>query len=159
MAITTSNCPARCLDVTRLVSRVGRGQPTGIDRVEMAYLLWLLRDQAPLFVMARLGGFFFVLDQAGVGVLLRRLRGRDPWGSADWKSAIHRRLPPEKRQVLTDLRKLSIGRARDRGARAPAQTGTAEANPLFERRPQQSFRNGTTVRKKRCRGADRDFDP
>lgn len=115
MAITTSNCPARCLDVTRLVSRVGRGQPTGIDRVEMAYLLWLLRDQAPLFVMARLGGFFFVLDQAGVGVFLRRLRGRDPWGSADWKSAIHRRLPPEKRQVLTDLRKLSIGRARDRG--------------------------------------------
>lgn len=31
----------RLLDVTRLVSRIGRGPLTGVDRVEAAYLAWL----------------------------------------------------------------------------------------------------------------------
>jgi len=34
--------PARLLDLTRLVSRLGRGPLTGVDRVEHAYLGELL---------------------------------------------------------------------------------------------------------------------
>lgn len=36
--------PAVLLDVTRLISRIGRGHPTGIDRVEAAWLGYLASD-------------------------------------------------------------------------------------------------------------------
>lgn len=48
--------PPILLDVTRLVSRIGRGHPTGIDRVEAAWLGHLLHDhRTRLLCRTRLG--------------------------------------------------------------------------------------------------------
>ena len=44
---------ARMLDVSRLVSRIGRGPLTGVDRVERAYLVALLARTTPLFLLVR----------------------------------------------------------------------------------------------------------
>lgn len=40
------------LDVTRLVSRIGQSQLTGVDRVERAYLDFALGLPRPLFFIA-----------------------------------------------------------------------------------------------------------
>lgn len=51
MADMSAEPKARLLDVTRLVSRIGRGPLTGIDRVERAYLRALLARATPLFLL------------------------------------------------------------------------------------------------------------
>lgn len=62
--------PPVLLDVTRLVSRIGRGHPTGIDRVEAAWLGHLLHDpRTRLLCRTRLGQL--VLPPAtGAAILL-----------------------------------------------------------------------------------------
>ena len=57
------------LDVTRLVSRLGRGQMTGIDRVEAAYLAHLLSLPNPLFGLIRTRWGFLLLGQKGCAAL------------------------------------------------------------------------------------------
>lgn len=57
--------PARLLDLTRLLSRLGRGVLTGVDRVELAYLERLLADPLPLFALVRTRLGFLLLDRAG----------------------------------------------------------------------------------------------
>ena len=42
-------------DLSRLVSRAGRGTPTGIDRVELAYAGHLIRRGLPLMRIASVG--------------------------------------------------------------------------------------------------------
>ena len=99
------------LDVTRLVSRLGRGALTGIDRVELAYLRHLAAGVVPCLGLLR----------TSAGVLV--LRGGALQAIADWAAggAI-----PQKRDVLarlsrrgsimqgrleTDLRRFAIARA------------------------------------------------
>ena len=67
---------ALCLDLSRLVSRVGRGPWTGVDRVEAAYLERLLGEGRPVFglVRGRLG--YALLDRAGMAALWAGLPGR-----------------------------------------------------------------------------------
>ena len=115
MATTRNDPPARCLDLTRLVSRVGRGAFTGIDRVEMAYLERLLEEPAPLYALVTTGRGHYLLGPAGVGALHRRLKGEAPWGANDAVSALLRRHPPLRRRAEADLRRLAVGRARRGG--------------------------------------------
>lgn len=79
MGTTTSRPKARCLDLTRLVSRVGRGQWTGIDRVEYEYLRELDVHSIPLFSIVRMADGFFLLDPNGTRELQHRLSGKNPW--------------------------------------------------------------------------------
>ena len=51
----------RLLDITRLVSRVGLGPMTGIDRVEAAYLDRLRHEDVPLFLLCRTAYGFLLL--------------------------------------------------------------------------------------------------
>ena len=57
--------PARLLDLTRTASRLWRGPPTGIDRVERAWLDRLAADPVPLWALVRTGAGFCLLDRAG----------------------------------------------------------------------------------------------
>ena len=57
--------PARLLDLTRLVSRLGRGPMTGIDRVECAYLTHLASRETLLFGLVRSAAGWLLLDQSG----------------------------------------------------------------------------------------------
>lgn len=50
-------------DISRLISRVKRAAPTGIDRVELAFALWLLRDvDADVRFVAVVGGEIRVVN-------------------------------------------------------------------------------------------------
>ncbi|MCT4685370.1 MAG: glycosyltransferase [Roseicyclus sp.] len=67
------------LDVTRLVSRAGRGVQTGIDRVEAAYLDHLLEQGGPKarFLLRSTRGYL-LLGPEGGALLARLVRGEAP---------------------------------------------------------------------------------
>jgi len=108
MGITTGKPSARCLDLTRLVSRVGRGAWTGIDRVEAAYLRALGADNVPLFALIRVAGRFAVLDPAGSAAVKARLCGQTAWGPADARSRLLRKSNPTHRQAVAEIRRLAV---------------------------------------------------
>lgn len=60
---------ARLLDVTRLIRREDQ-RPTGIDRVERAYLRHLLAAPEPLMGLVRTRLGYLLLDQAGLNAVL-----------------------------------------------------------------------------------------
>ena len=70
------------LDVTRLVSRLGRGQLTGIDRVEAAYLAHLLSLPNPLFGLIRTRWGFLLMGRKGCAALQDMLAGAVAQGQA-----------------------------------------------------------------------------
>jgi len=109
-AITTSS--ARCLDLTRLISRAGRGPLTGVDRVEMAYLSHLLQDETPFFALARTGLGYVLMDRSGAAEIADRLQGRKAWGRIDAIGRLSFKASLSKRRAEADLRRLSIGRCR-----------------------------------------------
>lgn len=106
---------ARLLDLTRLVSRVGRGAWTGIDRVEAAYLAQLLSDPATLTGLVRLPSGYALLDRDGVAALNARLRGTAPWGRPDLRARRRLMALPEAQAADADLRRLAVAFAPDVG--------------------------------------------
>ncbi|HCQ65206.1 MAG TPA: glycosyltransferase family 1 protein [Rhodobacteraceae bacterium] len=113
---------AHLFDLTRLVSRVGRGVWTGIDRVEAAYLAHLREDPRPLYGLVGLSGGFVLLDRTGVDALAARLTGAAPWGTADLRARLHLKASAAKQAARADLRRL----ARDR-------SGTPGLTRMLER--------------------------
>ncbi len=114
-ANTTDSPPARLLDLTRLVSRVGHGPWTGVDRVEMAYLTRLLAETVPFYGLVRTALGFVLLDRRGAESLAQRLTGVQPWGPADLIGRLNRRLPEARKQAEADVRRLAIARCRPAG--------------------------------------------
>jgi glycosyltransferase involved in cell wall biosynthesis len=100
---------ARILDVTRLTRRAGR-VPTGVDRVELAYLRALLDDPVPLFGLARTRLGYVLLDHTGMAAFLARIEGRAAWGRADRLSRVMRQLSTIQKQAESDLRRLALAR-------------------------------------------------
>ncbi|GGE56382.1 glycosyltransferase family 4 protein [Actibacterium pelagium] len=114
-ATTTSNPPARLLDLTRLISRVGRGALTGVDRVELAYLRHLSAEPVPLFLLVKTPlGYLLLPDGSGPDVLSRIDEGR-PWGALDPLGRVRRRGSLEYRQALAYLRRNAVARCRRTG--------------------------------------------
>ena len=109
---------ARLLDLSRLVSRAGRGRHTGIDRVEAAYLTALLSDDIPLFGLVRSPIGLTLYDRRGVEALADRLIGGADWGRPHPLSHLVRRTTTDQRRIYSDIYRLSIARCR-------AKTGLA----------------------------------
>jgi hypothetical protein len=105
----TGDAPVRLLDLTRLVSRAGR-VPTGVDRVERAYLDRMLGEQAAVFALVRTTLGFALLDRAGMHGLQARFAGRQAWGAADAMGRLQRGLPGARRKAEADVRRLAIAR-------------------------------------------------
>lgn len=119
---------ARLLDLTRLVSRAGRGPMTGIDRVEAAYLARLLVDPTPLFALIKTSLGYVLLDKSGANALHEKFLGATPWGSPDLLSRFFLKSDKARRAAESDLRRLCVARS-GRGGLArmlvrylPAQT-------------------------------------
>lgn len=111
-SVATVPRAARLLDLTRLVSRVGHGPWTGVDRVEAAYLDQFLADPLPLFSLIRTSLGFVLLDRTGTEALAARLTGHIAWGPADLTSHLSRRAPALRRRAESDLRRLARARCR-----------------------------------------------
>lgn len=115
MDITKNRPGPLCLDITRLISRVGRGQMTGIDRVELAYMRKLSESEFPVFALANAGSEFHLVDATGISQLLARFEGRTRWGSRDLRSRVYLRHSNLLQAVLSDLRRMRIGKCRALG--------------------------------------------
>lgn len=103
--------PARLLDLTRLVSRLGRGPMTGIDRVECAYLTHLASRETPLFGLVRSAAGWLLLDQPGCARFAQIVSGKVGLPPADVLSRLLHRRDPLRARAETAARQLAIARA------------------------------------------------
>lgn len=67
---------ARCLDLTRLYSRLDRGVLTGIDRVELAYLDALLTGSNVIFGLLRTRAGYVLFDRTGMAAFQNHIKGK-----------------------------------------------------------------------------------
>lgn len=102
--------PARLLDLSRLISRAGR-KPTGIDRVERAYLDAILACDVPAWGLVRTPLGFILLDEAGLKGLADRIDGKNPWGEASRLMRVFSKINANHRRALSDARRLAKARA------------------------------------------------
>nr|WP_246139541.1 glycosyltransferase family 1 protein [Phaeobacter marinintestinus] len=94
-----------------MISRAGR-VPTGVDRVERAYLAHLSDSKVPLFAVLRTTLGYVLLSPDGVAAIRNRLEGTVPWGPADRLSRLARRKDAAVRQAESDLRRVALDRCR-----------------------------------------------
>jgi glycosyltransferase involved in cell wall biosynthesis len=104
---------ARLLDVTRLVSRAGR-LPTGIDRVERAWLVRLLSEEIPLLGLLRTPFGYLLLDRRGLAHLERSI-AEGVGDRPDLLSRLSSRRPEAVRGLESALRAMAVGRSLHRG--------------------------------------------
>lgn len=102
--------PARLLDLTRLVSRLGRGPMTGVDRVEFAYLRALLERDLPCFGLVRTQLGVALLDRAGMGAIRDIALDAVAMKPADLLSRLVRR-QPERARADAEVRRIALARA------------------------------------------------
>ena len=100
---------AYLLDLSRLVSRVGR-VPTGVDRVERAYLDHLLAMNAEVFGLVRTAFGFVLLDRTGLAALRARVTGDTDWGPSDRLSRLKKGMTEPRRRAEADVRRLCLAR-------------------------------------------------
>ncbi|QBF34077.1 glycosyltransferase [Thalassococcus sp. S3] len=105
LAITTNRPKARLLDLTRLIRRVGRVL-TGVDRVELAYLVHLQKDPVPLYLIARTRLGYVLVGPDGAKALAERLTGDAAWGPPDLIELLGL-----GRRAEADLRRFACARA------------------------------------------------
>lgn len=107
--IANSRASAHLLDVTRTVSRA-HWQPTGIDRIERAYIARLIDDPAPLFGLVRTKLGYLLLDKSGCRSLLEHCETQI-WQEADLLSRLSRRSDADRARTETGLRRIALDRA------------------------------------------------
>ena len=112
MAPTKDRNRPVCLDLTRLISRVGRGPMTGIDRVELAYLRHFAAGDRSFYCLVKSTDGVALLDKDGATALLARFEGRIAWGRRDLRSRVRRRQSPGLQAAMSDLRRLAVTWAR-----------------------------------------------
>lgn len=98
------------LDVRRLVTRVGRGSLSGIDRVEFAYLEHCLSNLAEPRFLCRSTRGYLLLSRGGGAALLELARGA-PLGAADVVSRLTGRGGRSRHRVEAALRPHALDRA------------------------------------------------
>lgn len=106
------------LDISRSLSRVGLGAPTGIDRVELAYIRHLLQAAQPGFFLCRVAGGFAIIDRAAMQSFLPVLRGQVPPGRIDLIGHIAWRIPPLARAAQSAARRAALVRCAHNGLAA-----------------------------------------
>lgn len=111
------------LDATRLLTRVGRGALSGIDRVELAYLDHLVPRPDARFLLRTTRGFL-LLNAEGVRILRALAMGEQALPRADWISTLTLRGQRARHRAEAALRPFAIERAPKGGlARMVARTG------------------------------------
>lgn len=101
---------AYLLDLTRLVSRLGKGAATGIDRVERAYLKQLLGQGVPVFGLLRTPAGLLLLGRDGMRMVAGWAEA-DPLPQAiDLIGRIARRGDPVRAAAEAALRQIALRR-------------------------------------------------
>lgn len=100
----------RLLDLTRLVSRLGRGPLTGIDRVEAAWADRLIAGTEPVMALVRTGIGYLVLDRAGLARILDHANQNLPLPEPDWLVRLRRQRETSAARAESLARRLAIHR-------------------------------------------------
>lgn len=100
---------ALCLDLTRTISRAGR-VPTGVDRVELAYLREFLTRDGVVLGLVRTALGFVVLNRVGMQDVLDRTIA-DEWGRPDWAGHLSRKLNRTQAAAQSTVRANAVARA------------------------------------------------
>lgn len=95
--------------MTRTVSRAGL-RPTGIDRIERAYIEHLAMDSAPLFGLVRTRLGYLLLDKGGCTALLTHC-DEPIWKTADLISRLSRKGDAARARTESGLRRTALDRA------------------------------------------------
>ncbi len=98
---------ARLLDISRLISRVGRGPLTGVDRVELAYYREFLKRDAPVFFLCRLPKSYALLDRQAGQEILNRILGNAPWGRQGMARVLAAKSNPAQQSAIADVWRLA----------------------------------------------------
>jgi len=88
--------------------------PTGVDRVELAYLRHLPTRPEPVFAIARTTLGYVLLRNEGLAAITARIIGDAPWGPTDRLANLARRKAVPVRQAESDLRRFDYDRCRPR---------------------------------------------
>ncbi len=83
-----------------------------MDRVELAYLRYLLREDAPLFAIVRGAGWYWLLDHAGTQAFHQRFIGARDWGAPSWPMRLRRKLHPEQRAAYSYIDRIALDKTR-----------------------------------------------
>lgn len=106
---------AHLIDLTRLVSRQGKGALTGVDRVELAWLDHLLTRQPPLFALLRTVPGYLLLDRRGAALVADLAHGRAIAGGNDLIGRLTRWRDPARGRAEATLRRMAIARVAPNG--------------------------------------------
>lgn len=82
---------ALLIDISRSVSRAPFPVPTGIDRVERAYIDHFLQQDDPVWFLTRIFQGYALLDRAGMRLVKPMLIGQKPWAAPDLISRLFSR--------------------------------------------------------------------
>lgn len=104
---------ARLLDLTRLASRAAL-PPTGVDRVERAYLTALIADPAPACGLIRTAVGWLLLDKTGLAAFDAAIDAR-AFGTPRLFDRLARRRDPARAAVEGFLRRTAIHRSSHAG--------------------------------------------
>ena len=83
---------------------------TGIDRVELAYLDYFLRQTLPVWALVRTALGFVLLDRTGMQGVFDRAVGQVPIGKPDVLGLLTQRHLPQHLRAEADARRLSVAR-------------------------------------------------
>jgi len=98
------------LDISRTISRAPYPHPTGIDRVERAYIQHFLASDAPAFFLSRVLKGYVLLDKSAMQALWPMVTGDAPWQSQDLIARLlSHKLPEATNRAESTLRRLALG--------------------------------------------------
>jgi glycosyltransferase involved in cell wall biosynthesis len=97
------------LDISRTISRASCPHPTGIDRVERAYIEHFMADNRPVWFLSRVLKGYVLLDKSGMRDVWHMIRGDAPWQSQDLIARLFsRKASPESRRAESSLRRMAL---------------------------------------------------
>jgi glycosyltransferase involved in cell wall biosynthesis len=99
------------IDITRTISRIDRGLATGIDRVELAYINYLVALHPETLFVARLGRHSVLFDVPRVKKILKNILVSHDWGRPTLTDSIRLKLSWEQRCARSYLKRNCLSKA------------------------------------------------
>ena len=97
------------LDISRTLSRTPYPHPTGIDRVERAYIQYFLQANQPVYFLSRVLKGYALLDRTAMRAIWPMITGDAPWLKQDLIARLlSHKLPTITNRAESTLRRLSL---------------------------------------------------
>ena len=104
------------IDISRTIARTPYSHPTGIDRVERAYIAHFLQSDSPVWFISRVLKGYVVLDKAAMQVVWSMINGEQPWQKPDLIALLFsQKMHKVVNRAESTLRRLSKGQCWQRG--------------------------------------------